>query len=71
VKKIKNVLKLIFFWRSERKGREGESDFQTGLTFLSNFVIHVQAMVALSADGPCHVNVILSKNNFFTILIQF
>jgi hypothetical protein len=31
VKKFKNILKLMFFKRSERKGRGGGSGFQTGL----------------------------------------
>lgn len=30
MKKVKNVLKLMLFWRSEREGRERESNFQTG-----------------------------------------
>jgi hypothetical protein len=30
MKKVKNVLKLMFFGRSEGRGRRGESGFQTG-----------------------------------------
>jgi hypothetical protein len=30
MKKVKNVLKLMFFERSKGKEREGESSFQTG-----------------------------------------
>jgi hypothetical protein len=29
VKKVKNVLMLMFFGRSENKGRGGEGEFQT------------------------------------------
>jgi hypothetical protein len=46
VKKVKNVLKLIYlfifiFLRSENKGRRGEVEFQTGLIsgFLSTLAM--------------------------------
>jgi hypothetical protein len=51
MKKVKNILKLMFFGRSEGKGRGGESGYQTGpepffdvkFTFISkvlNFCMH-------------------------------
>jgi hypothetical protein len=34
VKKVKNVLKLMFFGRSENKGRGGGGEFQSGPLFV-------------------------------------